>query len=240
MQTPARILKATAEEIPNARAALSPQQTERRKAILAAATTLMVRHGPHTITLPDLAAALGITRPALRRFFPDLDNLLAAIVTTHLLAILDALKSIPADAPDEPHATRGAYLAATRTPRGTPTEAQQLTTQYAHLLPEDEQANIAPLRQAIAGIIGGRNPQTTLSFLDNPCLTLRQIDAITAAMDALPEPTWAETIPPTLPVRSPRPFVLPPGNKLLTIHDFPDLAPAMRQAAEQHQARAGP
>jgi AcrR family transcriptional regulator len=240
MQTPARILKATAEERPTARNALSPHQMDRRKALLAAATTLLARHGPHTITLPDLALALGITRNALRRFFPDLDNLLAAIVTTHLLAILDALKSIPAHSPDEPHATRGAYLAATRTPLGAATEAQHLTTQYAHLLPEDEQANIAPLRQAIAGIIGGRNPQITLSFLDNPCLTLRQIDALTETLDALPEPSWAETIPPPLPARSPRPFVLPPGNTLLTIHDFPDLAPPARQAAEPHQARAGP
>jgi AcrR family transcriptional regulator len=241
MKTPLRILTASAHETQFARPSPSARDIERKTAILTAATTLMVRHGPHGITFSDLASALGITRAALKKFFPDLDNLLATIVTRHFLAILDALKAIPADTKDQFQASRAAYIAATRTGLGAPTEAQCVTTQYRHLLPQDEQDNIGHLRQPILFMLGGANPEITLSFLDNPHLTLNQIEALAATLEALPEPVWADLVPPPLPKRGPRPFVLPPGNTAFV----PDLSrtgpvehrPMLR---DRHEARAGP
>ncbi|MBL7488096.1 TetR/AcrR family transcriptional regulator [Frankia sp. AgW1.1] len=52
-----------------------------REAILAASRRVVLRGGPGRLTLSAVAAAAGVSRPTLYRWFPTKDDLLAAIST---------------------------------------------------------------------------------------------------------------------------------------------------------------
>src|SRR5271154_1899663 len=113
MNTPARILRATAEAH-HIRPAPTPRQLAQENRIVAVAQTVMAEHGRHTITLTAMALALRIARSTLRHYFCDLDALLAEILHRHLHRLARALAEIPFDDPDLHRKRRAAYLAATR------------------------------------------------------------------------------------------------------------------------------
>ena len=133
MKTPLRILRAIAQDLPGVCPELTPRDQGRRRAILTAATAMMAERGPHTVSLTDIATAVGIPRGTIQYLFPDLDNLLATIIKDHLLeiaaAIAEARRESPAGA-DIQAVGRAAYVTATRA--GIPWKLRDWLSAHAH------------------------------------------------------------------------------------------------------------
>ena len=187
MHTPPRILRAEIEDIPGARLRLSARERERQAVILAAGRRVMVNHGHTGIRLADLAIALGMAPATIRRYFPDLDELLGEILRTHLLAISsaigDALRAVPAatattGAAHRQAAARAAYLAATRTVLGGHTEAHLLLLRERHHLPPDLLAGIEGTRAALGEVLAGDHWAEALGLLDLADLSPAMIEGM--------------------------------------------------------------
>jgi len=195
MHTPPRILRAEIEDIPGARQRLSARERERQAVILAAGRRVLVNHGRAGIRLADLAIALGMAPATIRRYFPDLDDLLGEILRTHLLAISSAIGEALRNAPAptqaatngaNPGATaahrqaiaRAAYLAATRTVLGGHTEAHLLLMRERHHLPPDLFAAIEGTRAALGEVLAGDHWAEALGLLDLPELSPAMIEGM--------------------------------------------------------------
>ena len=167
MPTLPRILRAEIAGIPGAQPQLTARGLERRDVILAAARHAMVLHGRGGVRLPELAMALGMTSGTMRRYFPDLDYLLAEILRVHVLAICsaigDALRHLPQGAAERQPAARAAYLAATRTVLGGHTEAHLLLVRERHQLPPDLRESIEETRAALGEMLAGELAEAALA-----------------------------------------------------------------------------
>jgi len=250
MKTPLRILRAIAQDLPGVCPEPTPRDQARRQSILTAATAMMAERGPHTVTLTDIAAAVGIPRGTIRYIFPDLDNLLATIIRDHLRQISsvigDARRAIAAGSTVQA-TSRAAYITATRTGLGGFLPAHVLTVSYRHLLPPDELEGVDQCRNAVAYLVGGPDPLATLDLLDNFRFTLNQVEAMLATVAEMAEPSWEDGLPPPRPKtrrenedEKPRAVIDPPSfqetpplPRTLPVQRFPD-PPVF------NRARAGP
>ncbi len=186
MNIPARLLRASADRTIHPSPFLTPRERERRETIINAGRTVMAQFGRHAIKMSDFASAIHISPAAIRRHFADLDNLLATILREHLNAIAKALGAVPHNAPNRQAARRAAYLAATRTALGAPSEAHLLLIRDRHMLPPDEQDSVEAIRDNIGDIIAGSQADLTLAILDTPQIHPSQMEAALAAMLATP------------------------------------------------------
>lgn len=73
----------TATPLPGRTHAAVERGAARREAILDAATRLIGRHGSRAVTLGEVAAEAGVTRPGLLHHFPSKDALIDATLTHH-------------------------------------------------------------------------------------------------------------------------------------------------------------
>src|ERR1700676_629281 len=110
MHTPARILRATAENH-HGRPEPTARELAREERIVAVAQTVMADHGRHTVTLTNMALAVRMAPATLRHYFCDLDALLAEILHRHLTRLATAFGEIPYDDPEIHRKRRAAYLA---------------------------------------------------------------------------------------------------------------------------------
>jgi AcrR family transcriptional regulator len=195
MNTPARILRATAERH-HRRPEPTPRQLASEDRILAVARTVMAEHGRDTITLAGMALALRIAASTLRHYFCDLDALLSEILCRHLQRLAYALGDVPHDAPDRLPRMRAAYLAHTRTIQGGFTEAHLLLVRDRHLLPGDLLPRIEALRHDLGDILAYGHAEEVLALLDDRELNAPAIEARLAAITAPAPPAAA---PPQIP-----------------------------------------
>jgi len=191
MPTPARIIRAEAENLspPPPRTARQQQRHER---IIAVGRTTMANHGPQNITMANFAVGLAICTSTLRRHFPDLHCLLAEIIKRHLLALANALGEIPLETPNRQAHLIKTYFNVTRTPMGGLTEAHLLLTRDLHLLPEDLRTPLEQTQLCIAALLGPDIAREAQALLDTPYLALPRIEAMLAPLqpqtDAQPQP----------------------------------------------------
>jgi AcrR family transcriptional regulator len=222
MTIPARILRAAIRDIPGAKPHFTPREQARFDTAIAAGQRVLARHGRIRVTLQSLASALMLSPATLRRWFCDIDHLLAEILLRHLRAIADALAAIPQDLPDRAAALRAAYLAASRTGEGALTDAHLLLVRDRHHLPSDEIDEIADLRDRIGRQIAGARGGIALGLLDMPELSGDSIATMLTALAAGPQPAAAAPLAPD--------FRLVPDVHLLQ-EAPPDAARAPEQAA---------
>ncbi len=230
MLIPARILRAFADELRPNRPVFTTRDLDQRDRILATGRALMVRHGRAGITLGNFALAMRMSPSTIRRFYPDIDCLLAEILTEHLRHIAAKLGEVPMDLPDRRPAMRAAYLAATRGPFGTLTETHRLLMRDRYLLPPDLAEPLETLRLTIGDILAGENAEIALALLDMPQLDLAQIEAALAAVVTVREAQPAPK-PPLRVVAGPEPVATPatPARQAL-----PDPNTARRPRAGPH------
>ncbi len=210
MTTPARILRAEAENLEGP-GQWTGKDLHRQDRILAAATRLMALHGRPAVTLADLALALAMSPGAIRRYFCDLDNILAEILRRHLAALVAATAKIPPGTPNGQAARRAAYIEATRAGMGGLSEAHTLLVRDRHHLPPDLTDQIEAQRNSIAFALGGAQGEITLGLLDMPYLKAQQVEDMLAALH--PEQAAApEVLPAPEPVPPPQPPPHPTQN----------------------------
>lgn len=201
MQTQTRCLRTTADSLPGREPLFSDKQLARQEDILAAALAIMARHGCAGLTMGRFATALRISSASIRRYFVDLDSILAELLARHLVAILGAFDAVPESAPKRKAALRAAYLSVTRTAAGGFTDGHTLLLRDRQTLPPDMEAEINQARDGIGEILAGRHGAAALALLDTPGLTASQIETMLAALD--PKPAQAQ------PERSARPVLAP-------------------------------
>jgi AcrR family transcriptional regulator len=217
--TPARILRAHADALPNARRYRSAKERETEDHILQAAKPVLANNGRATTSFSGLAFAIRIPAGTLRRHFPDLDALLSELLLRHLRAIADELGRIPHNTPNSQAARRAAYLAATRSPYGGPTEGHILLLRDRHVLPPDLAEPLEKIRQSIGDLLAYPNGPAALALLDTPGTTPATIETMFDALAPTPPPS--EDPAPTLLPAAPR----PPKKNLLTGTSLVDSAP---------------
>jgi AcrR family transcriptional regulator len=219
MPTPARLLRAFADELPGMRPRFSARELAQQDRILAAAQSLFARFGRTNITMGNFALALRMSPATIRRYFCDLDCILAELLLRHLNAIAKAIGEIPHDAPGRRTAARRAYAEATRTPFGAPTEAHLLLVRDRHVLPPDLLETVEKLRDGLGDIVGGPDAITALTLLDISHLPVAQIEAMLAPLEpAAPAepPARLVLMPPRPPPPSiARPDELPPAEAFI-------------------------
>jgi AcrR family transcriptional regulator len=198
MHIPARILRAEACDLDPSLRDLTGAQSQQRDRILAIAQALMVRHGPHAISFSAFARALKLAPATLTRYFCDLDEVLSAILTNHLMAISRALGEVPKDAPNPQAARRAAYLRVTRTGYGGLTEAHYLFTAFHRLLPPDVREPLHDIQCGLAWMLCPERPHEALALLDAPAFQPADLEAALAALTAAP-PQAAAALPPPPP-----------------------------------------
>ena len=72
----------------------SGERTE--QALRDAALTLIARHGYEAVTMRQLGAAVGVGAPALYRYFPTKQDLLAALIGEHMAALAEGWRAASA------------------------------------------------------------------------------------------------------------------------------------------------
>ena len=183
-----RLLRAHADDLPNARPHLSGRERDREDKIVAAAQALIARFGRTALTMGNFAIAVRMSPATIRRHFPDIDSILAEILFRHLLAISKAIGEAKSD-PRAPHkARRAAYLAMTRTAFNAPTERHLLLLRERQSLPADLAATVDELRTGIGEMLAGDFGPTALALLDTPELQAPQIEAMLATLARKMEP----------------------------------------------------
>ncbi len=218
MPTPIRILRAHADDLPNARPMLSARELDREDRILDTARALIFRFGRVNLTFNALAVAMRLAPATIRRHFPDLDSILSEIILRHLRAIACALGEVPRDHPNRQAAARAAYITFTRNGMGcAPTEAHTLLIRERHTLPPDLLEHIEQLRDLIGTSFAKDHIETTLGLLDNCFLQPSQIEAMLATLQnpsaALPKIksiTYRQNARPTPQMPPSRAFPPPP------------------------------
>ena len=184
MRTPTRILRADADDIERGPPGLTSREQEQYERILAVAETVMARHGAHTMTLGGLTLALRMSSGALRRYFSDLDGLLATVIGRHLQNIARALGEIPQDAPDRPQKLRAAYRAFTRTTGGDFIDAHLLLVRDRLLLPKGLLSSIEATRLELGELLCPGYGALTIDVLDMRSLGGPTVEAALAAIAA--------------------------------------------------------
>jgi AcrR family transcriptional regulator len=210
--TPARILRTYADSQPNARRYQPPKEREMEEYIVQAAKPVLARAGRITTSIAGLAFAIRVPPATLRRHFPDLDALLGEILVRHLRTISDALGKITNADPNCKAARRAAYLAATRTPYGGPTETHILLLRDRHALPPDLADSIEAMRQSIGDLLAYPDGPAALALLDTPGIDPAKIETFFTALAPAPAPANQEE--PAEPLLHPAPP--PPTKALLT------------------------
>lgn len=191
METPARIIRAKADELKRPPAP-STREFERQEHIITTARGLMAEHGPHTLTIRNLAIALRMSTFTLRCHFVDIDSLLHEIISRHLTALAKALGAVLWSDPDRRRKQREIYYNFTHSPFGGLTEDHLIFTRYRHLLPTDLRDSVETRRDNMAELVAGPFAITALTLLDAPYITLPNIETMIAA---LPEPAPAKPPP---------------------------------------------
>jgi AcrR family transcriptional regulator len=169
--------------MPGRETLLTDRQLARREEILAAALVLMARHGRVGLSMGRFATALRMGAGTIRRYFVDLDSILAELLARHLVAIMEAFGSVPEASANRGVALRAAYLKATRGADGGFTDAHTLLLRECHTLPPDLAADIEEVRDRIGQILAGPDAATALALLDTPGVLLAQIEAMLAALE---------------------------------------------------------
>jgi AcrR family transcriptional regulator len=85
------------------------RREDRREELLDAAVAAIRRHGP-AVTMRDLAAEAGVTKPILYRHFGDRDGLVAALASRFSAELLDALRAALGEERGDPRATIAATV----------------------------------------------------------------------------------------------------------------------------------
>jgi AcrR family transcriptional regulator len=244
MPLPARIIRRQCDDLPGQRPFLSLKEEERCTRILDAGQMIMAIYGRAGIRMTEFALGLRMSPLTVRRYFPDLDHLLGEILRRHLQVIIRTIGTVPRDAPNRQQARRAAYLAATRTGLGAPTEAHLLLIRDRHLLPPDEAEPIECLRATIGDILAGEQAQVALALLDTPELNAAEIEAALAAVvrprqAATPQPEPPRPrheAPPlaTIKLAKPRPAARPTPRPAPRPAPLPDTNAARRPRAGPH------
>jgi AcrR family transcriptional regulator len=236
MPIPLRTLRAEADALTGHRRKRSTRECEQEDRILLVAGHLFARHGRDNIAFNDFAIAMRMSTRTLRNHFVDLDSLLAEILQRHLRAVADAIGTVPPTALNLHVARRAAYLQATRTPYGGPTEAHILLVRDRHLLPPDLADTIETLRSGLGDMVAFPNGPAALALLDTTEVSASQIETMLAP--AAPQP-------PPDPQKSPLRSQLMAGAALAPLQPaLPPLIPDRRtpthQALTKILSRAGP
>jgi AcrR family transcriptional regulator len=180
METPHRLLRAVAEDADPKLRDLSTRDLDRRDRIFEVAQTLFSRFGRHGVTFRGLAAANHMSPVTLRRFFLDIDALLGELFVRHMRMIATFIGRVSADDPDRHRLYRAAYIAATRTGFGAPTQAHMLFTMYRPTLPDDIAYDLNQARLALGDMISGSADRADelLELLDTPTIDPEEIELI--------------------------------------------------------------
>jgi len=199
MTTPLRIHRARANIVRPQD--LTKRQLATRDRILAVAETLFGEFGFADFSFPRMAQALTIETRTLRRYFADLDELLATILLAHLQKLAATLAAIQPNTPNRGQKWREAYVAATHTMFGEVTDTHALLLKHRHSLPND----LAPVIQQMYAML-------TLN------LTANLGDEVMAQLDA-PRPDLAaiesrlQAVAPPPPPPPPAPWQPDPAKK---------------------------
>jgi AcrR family transcriptional regulator len=221
MLIPPRILRAELADHRDTVIELSPNDLARQDRLLASARAALARHGMHAITFTTLAASLRMAPHTLRRFFADLDELLHEILRRHLRAITDAIGAIPLTEPNAAAQRRAAYITATRTQYGAPSEAHILLLRDSHQLPHDLRESVDQLRHIIGESLAGSQAGRALALLDNPEFDADDVEYMLAkpAAQPAPAPRLVDSQPPPAP---PRPEIRAVAETAPETSAFPD------------------
>jgi AcrR family transcriptional regulator len=203
MKVPPNLLRSQVEDFEHTPNWLSTKQLERRTRILTTGRHLLALHGLRNLRICDLAIAMNITSAAIRTHFADLDALLIEILKEHGKDINKALGEVHQTDPDAVAKRRAAYLAATRGPHGSLTEAHLLLTRDATMLSDENYLAIHQSHDQHGLILAGKlDPDIILTLLDAPRLDPLRIHAMLATLEGtdptllLPVPTPAPELPP--------------------------------------------
>jgi len=208
---------------------LTEKQREREERIIAATQTLMASFPGDHFTIAKIALALRMTPASVRRYFIDVESILAEILLRHLTEISRAIGKIPNDHPNRHSARRAAYMEITRTGWGGFTEPHQLLIRARCILPEDLAKPIELMRQCIGEQLAGDNAETAFTLLDTPHLQAVEIEAMMAHTGG--------TAAPAKPADPPAPAAPPVTHP----RHYNNWKLARRLKAEaKRQARAGP
>ena len=208
MNISARVLRASAADRIPSHPSLTLREREQREIIVHTGRTMMAQFGHHAIKMADFAAAIRLSPATIRRHFSDLDNLLATILREHLMQIVTAIGTITRTTPGRARACRAAYLDATRTGLGAPTEAHLLLIRDRHLLPADELASIEAIRDNIGEVLAGEHAELTLAMLDTPQIHPSRMEAALLALLTTPaDPDTAAAQPAGAPPMPVAPFL---------------------------------
>jgi AcrR family transcriptional regulator len=172
---------------------LSEKQREREERIIAGTQILMTSDHANPVTIRRIAASLRMTTTTIRRYFIDVETILAAILLRHLRATYRAITKIPQDAPNRMALQRAAYLEATRHPWGGFSEAHLLFLRRRHTLPDDLAKPIEDMRQVIGEALGGEYAEAALGLLDTLHFQPHEIEAMLATYATVTTET-AETV----------------------------------------------
>jgi AcrR family transcriptional regulator len=235
MNTEPRILRTHVDNARRNRPPLPERQRERQEFIIAATQTLMATFNGDHFTLGKLALAMRMTPATIRRYFIDVESILAVILLRHLVEVSRAIGRVPPDHPNRRAAQRAAYIEATRTGWGALNEPHQLLIEARRFLPPDLAKPIEDMRRLIGEALAGERWETGFTLLDAPHLAPALIETMLAATDPSPvaaEPKAADPAEPA-PPQTPAP---PPHKP-----HYRDWRQAKRlKAAAKRAARAHP
>ena len=176
MNIPARLIRAVIEDIPGLRPILSPRQEQARGLILQVAVATFAALGRKRVTMRALAKAAWMSRDRIEFHFLDLDCLLSEILHTHLQGLSRALGAAPKD----PKERRAAYYAYTRGAFGRLSKDHAVLVFERHHLPPDLLPTIEQMRSGFGHTLCPENPERALDLLDNPSITLDEIEFLLA------------------------------------------------------------
>jgi AcrR family transcriptional regulator len=171
-----RILRAEADALDPNPPQLTARQQAREAKILATATMLLARHGPHTIKFRALALALRISPSTLQTHFIDMDDLLGAILKRHLAALAAIIDAVPHNAPNRSALQRAAWANAIHEGEQL-TGAHVLLTNFRHLLPEDLRLPIEAELRRLGETMAGTLAEPALHLLSLPNFSMPRIEA---------------------------------------------------------------
>jgi AcrR family transcriptional regulator len=184
MNIEARHIRAIVEDIPGLRPVLSPRQEQMRGLILQAAVATFAALGRRRVTMRALAKACWMSRDRIEFHFLDLDCLLSEILHVHLQGLSRALGAVPKN----PRERRAAYYAYTRGGLGGLTKEHAVLIFERHHLPPDLLPTIEKIRSGFGHTLCPENPARALDLLDNPSITLDEIEFLLAQPAAKTQP----------------------------------------------------
>jgi AcrR family transcriptional regulator len=197
MEVPLRLLRTLVDNRYRGRPPLSEKQREREERIIDATQALTATYSRDALTIGKLAVALRMTPTTIRRYFPDIETILAEILVRHLTGLYQAIGKVPHDDPNRRVLQRAAYIKVTRTEWGGLTEPHILLILARHTLPDDLAKPIEQVRQVIGELLGGENGAGVLALLDTPEMPAAKIEAMLANTAPAPQaPKPAEPLAP--------------------------------------------